>query len=75
VVLSSSCSHWWSRQSLACGNGTVHQEQVSWVIGEIESRGNQFVFASRVRSSTHPLESTAGADLAVRLRNQHQLKR
>jgi len=51
------------------GNGTVNGERASWVIGEIESRGRQFVFASRVRSSTRPLETTAGADLAVRVLN------
>jgi beta-lactamase class D len=51
------------------GNGTVNGERASWVIGEIESEGRQFVFASRVRSSTRTLETTAGADLALRVLN------
>jgi beta-lactamase class D len=51
------------------GNGAVNGERASWVIGEIESGGRQVVFASRVRSSTRTLETTAGADLAVRVLN------
>ena len=47
------------------GNGTVKGERASWVIGEVESEGRRFVFASRVRSSTRELKTTAGADLAL----------
>jgi beta-lactamase class D len=54
---------------LKTGNGTVNGERVSWVVGEIESAGRSYVFASRVRSSTRTLENTAGADLAVRVLN------
>jgi beta-lactamase class D len=51
------------------GNGEVSGERVSWVVGQLESAGRQYVFASRVRSSTRALDTTAGADLAVRLLN------
>ena len=51
------------------GNGTVNGERASWVIGEVESAGTRFVFASRVRSATRPLDTTAGADLALRVLN------
>jgi len=51
------------------GNGTVNGERASWLIGEIESGGRRFVFASRARSSTRTLETTAGADLALRVLN------
>jgi beta-lactamase class D len=47
------------------GNGTVEGERASWVIGEVESEGRRFVFASRVRSTTRQLETTAGAELAL----------
>ena len=47
------------------GNGTVKGERASWVIGEVESDGRRLVFASRVRSSTRALETTAGADRAL----------
>ncbi|MBA2302144.1 MAG: prolyl oligopeptidase family serine peptidase, partial [Acidobacteria bacterium] len=51
------------------GNGTVNGERVSWVIGQLETDGRQYVFASRVTSKTRTLESTAGADLALRILN------
>ena len=54
---------------LKTGNGSVNGERASWLVGEIDSRGRQYVFASRVRSSTRILANTAGADLAVRLLN------
>jgi beta-lactamase class D len=54
---------------LKTGNGTVSGERVSWLVGEIESAGREYVFASRVRSSTRTLDTTAGADLAVRVLN------
>jgi len=38
-------------------------------VGELESAGRVYVFASRVRSSTRTLETTAAADLAVRVLN------
>jgi beta-lactamase class D len=47
------------------GNGTVKGERASWAIGEVESEGRRFVFASRVRSTTRQLETTAGAKLAL----------
>jgi len=54
---------------LKTGNCTVDAERVSWIVGEIESGGRAYVFASRVRSSTRALDNTAGADLAVRVLN------
>lgn len=54
---------------LKTGNGSVNGERASWLIGELDSRGRQYIFASRVRSSGRTLENTAGADLAVRLLN------
>lgn len=54
---------------LKTGNGTVKGERASWVVGEIESNGRSYVFASRVRSSSRTLDTTAGADLAVRILN------
>jgi beta-lactamase class D len=51
------------------GNGTVNGERVSWLIGELETGGRQYVFASRARSSRRPLDTTAGADLALRVLN------
>jgi beta-lactamase class D len=54
---------------LKTGNGTVSGERTSWVVGELESRGAAYVFASRVRSATRTLDTTAGADLAVRVLN------
>jgi beta-lactamase class D len=54
---------------LKTGNGAVNGERASWVIGELESGGRAYVFASRARSSTRPLDNTAGADLAVRVLN------
>lgn len=54
---------------LKTGNGTVDGERASWVVGEIEAPGRAYVFASRVRSSTRTLDTTAGADLAVRILN------
>lgn len=62
----------WPRGTIArlkTGNGTVDGERVSWLIGEIDSGGHQYVFASRARSSARPLGTTAGADLAVRILN------
>src|SRR5207249_2477278 len=54
---------------LKTGNGTVGGERVSWLIGEIDSGGRQYVFASRARSATRTLDTTAGADLAARMLN------
>lgn len=62
----------WPRGTIArlkTGNGSVNGERASWLVGEIDSRGRQYVFASRVRSSTRTLANTAGADLALRLLN------
>ncbi len=53
---------------LKTGNGTVAGERVSWMIGEIDSGGRAYVFASRVRTADD-LATTAGADLAVRILN------
>ena len=54
---------------LKTGNGTVNGERVSWLVGEIESGRRAYVFASRVRSSARALETTAGADAALRVLN------
>jgi beta-lactamase class D len=62
----------WPRGTIArlkTGNGTVDGERVSWLVGEIDSGGLQYVFASRARSSSRTLGNTAGADLAVRILN------
>ena len=51
------------------GNGSVNGERVSWLVGALETGGRQYVVASRARSSAGALDSTAGADLAVRVLN------
>jgi beta-lactamase class D len=51
------------------GNGSVHGERVSWLVGSLETGGRQYVFASRARSSAGALGTTAGADLALRVLN------
>jgi beta-lactamase class D/2-keto-3-deoxy-L-rhamnonate aldolase RhmA len=51
------------------GNGTVNGERVSWLVGALESGGTPYVFASRARSATRTLDTTAGADLALRVLN------
>ena len=51
------------------GNGSVNGERVSWLVGALESGGRQYVFASRARSTTATLDTTAGADLALRVLN------
>lgn len=45
------------------GNTSVGGENVSWLVGQIETRGRQYVFASRVRSR-EKLSRAAGAELA-----------
>jgi beta-lactamase class D len=47
------------------GNTRVDDENVSWLVGGIESKGRQFVFAARLRSAQR-LASTAGASVAGR---------
>src|SRR3954468_20991233 len=54
---------------LKTGNGTVDGERVSWLVGQLEAGGRQYVFASRARSATRTIDTTAGADLAVRVLN------
>jgi beta-lactamase class D len=54
---------------LKTGNGVVAGERVSWIVGEFDSGGRGYVFASRVRTSRPSLETTAGADLAVGVLN------
>jgi beta-lactamase class D len=49
------------------GNGTVNGERSSWLVGEIETGGRQYVFASRARGTT--LVNNAGAALALRILN------
>ena len=51
------------------GNGTVNGEQVSWLVGALESGGQQYVFASRARGKAGTLGTTSGADLALRVLN------
>jgi beta-lactamase class D len=52
------------------GNTAVGLERVSWLVGHIETRKQQYVFASRVRSGGE-LPGTAGAEVARRLLNAH----
>jgi beta-lactamase class D len=47
------------------GNTRVDNENVSWLVGEIEANGRQFVFVARARSAK-PLATTAGARVAGR---------
>jgi beta-lactamase class D len=54
---------------LKTGNGVVRGERVSWIVGEFDSGGRAYVFAGRVRTSRPSLDTTAGADLAVRVLN------
>jgi beta-lactamase class D len=51
------------------GNGTVNGEQVSWLVGAVESGGRQYLFASRKRAAAGTLGTTSGADLALRVLN------
>jgi len=51
------------------GNGTVKGEQVSWLVGALETGGRQYVFASRARGAAGTLGTTSGADLALRVLN------
>jgi beta-lactamase class D len=51
------------------GNGTVNGEQVSWLVGALETGGRQVVFASRARAAAGRLGTTSGADLALRVLN------
>jgi beta-lactamase class D len=54
---------------LKTGNGSVSGERVSWLIGQLEAGGRQYVFASRKRSTSDALDTVAGANLAQRLLN------
>ena len=47
------------------GNTSVKEERVSWLVGEVESRGVEYVVVARVRSSS-ALEGTAGLEAARR---------
>ena len=47
------------------GNSSVKEERVSWLVGEVESRGVEYVVVARVRSSA-ALEGTAGLEAARR---------
>ncbi len=47
------------------GNGTVSGERVSWIVGELESGGRQYLFAVRKRATA--LDMFAAADLAARV--------
>jgi hypothetical protein len=51
------------------GNGTVSGEQVSWLVGALETGGRQYLFASRARGAAGTLGTTSGADLALRVLN------
>ena len=50
------------------GNTTVAGERISWVVGDVESRGRTTVFVARVRGGAD-LSMQAGADLALRTLN------
>jgi beta-lactamase class D len=52
------------------GNGTVNGEQVSWLVGALETGGQQYLFASRARGAAGTLGTTSGADLALRVLNE-----
>jgi hypothetical protein len=58
-----------SQKSVTPRSNVADGERVSWIVGSLETGGRQFVFASRKRSTTGPLDTTAGADLAVRVLN------
>lgn len=47
------------------GNTSANGENLSWLVGEIETQGRRYVFASRVRSP-EKLPGTAGAELVRR---------
>jgi 2-keto-3-deoxy-L-rhamnonate aldolase RhmA len=47
----------------------VKGEQVSWLVGALETGGRQYVFASRARGAAGTLGTTSGADLALRVLN------
>ena len=49
------------------GNGSVKGKRASWLVGEIETGGRQYVFASRATGAT--LVNNAGAALALRVLN------
>jgi beta-lactamase class D len=49
------------------GNGAVGGERASWLVGEIETGGRQYVFASRATGAS--LVNNAGAALALRVLN------
>lgn len=49
------------------GNGVVNGERASWLVGELETGGRQYVFASRATGAT--LVNNAGAGLALRVLN------
>ena len=47
------------------GNTTVEGEQVSWLVGEVESHGAEYIVVARVRAAT-AIDGTAGLDAARR---------
>lgn len=51
------------------GNGGASGDRVSWLIGQFEAGGRQYVFANRKRSTSGALDTQAGASLAQRLLN------
>ena len=62
----------WPAQTIVrvkSGNGTVNGEQVSWLVGALETGGRQYLFASRARGAAGTLGTTSGADLALRVLN------
>lgn len=50
------------------GNTTVLGERISWIVGEVESRGHATVFVARVRGSGD-LTNQSAVDLALRTLN------
>ena len=50
------------------GSGAVNGERALWLVGALETNGQPYVFASRVRQPGTPA-ATAAADLAVRVLN------
>ena len=53
------------------GNTRDGKGRVSWLVGHLATGGRGFVFVSRVRSVDAPLETTAGAEAALRHLDRH----
>ena len=55
---------------MTTGTATNAAERVTWLVGQIDSGGRQYVFASRVRRpAADPPDTPTGVDLALRVLN------